>query len=258
MTQKTTRKIIVFDDEKCDGCGLCATACHEGAIEIIEGKARLVKESYCDGLGDCIGECPQGAITFETREAEAYDEEAVKKHLESRTGTKEEPSPGCPGRMAHTLSPRTCPSSGKKTSPNTLTTAPAVSQLRNWPTQLKLVPANAPYLKNADIVMASDCSPFAFANFHQTFLKGDGKVLLNACPKFDDAGFYLEKLTEMIRANKPRSIHVIRMEVPCCGGLARIVEKAIEEAAVNLACRVTTVSINGHILSDETVKHHFR
>lgn len=256
MTEKTTRKIIVIDEDKCDGCGLCATACHEGAIEIIDGKARLVKESYCDGLGDCIGECPRGAISFETREAEAYDEEAVKKHLESRAQEKTEAPSGCPGRMARSLSPGT--DSPPREDRHQEKPPAAVSQLRNWPTQLKLVPVDAPYLKGADIVMASDCSPFAFAGFHETFLRGNGKVLLNACPKLDDAQFYLEKLTEMIRTSEPRSIHVIRMEVPCCGGLVRIVEKAIEEAGVSLTCRVTTVSVNGNILSDESVKHHFR
>lgn len=256
MTQKTTRRIIVIDEDKCDGCGICATACHEGAIEIIGGKARLVKESYCDGLGDCLGECPRGAITFETREAESYDEEAVKAHLGSRGKPVGHAPSGCPGTMARTLSP--CASPAPKETVPEETTAPAVSRLRNWPTQLKLVPVNAPYLKGADIVMASDCSPFAFANFHETFLKGENKVLLNACPKLDDAQLYLDKLTEMILANEPRSIHVIRMEVPCCGGLVRIVDKAIEKAAVSLSCRVTTLSIKGTILSDETVKHHFR
>lgn len=254
MSEKITRKIIVIDEDKCDGCGICATACHEGAIEIMDGKARLVKESYCDGLGDCIGECPQGAITFETREADAYDEEAVRKHMEARASKTDRPASGCPGSMARSLSPCSCPGE----TVTEVKPAPAVSMLRNWPTQLKLVPTDAPYLKGAHIVMASDCSPFAFADFHGTFLTGENKVLLNACPKLDDAQFYLEKLTEMIRNNEPLSIHVIRMEVPCCGGLTRIVEKAIESAGVSIICRITTVSVKGDILSDETVKHHFR
>lgn len=254
MSEKITRKIIVIDEDKCDGCGLCAAACHEGAIELIGGKARLVKESYCDGLGDCIGECPQGAIAFESREAEAYDEEAVKQHMEARAGSTGRPASGCPGSVARSLSPCSC---GGEAVTDGLP-ASAGSMLRNWPTQLKLVPADAPYLRGADIVMASDCSPFAFADFHGTFLARENKALLNACPKLDDAQFYLEKLTQMIRNNEPRSIHVIRMEVPCCGGLTRIVEKAIEAAGVNITCRITTVSVKGEILSDETVRHHFR
>jgi ferredoxin len=231
---KQTRQIIVIDEGKCDGCGLCADACHEGAIAIIDGKAKLVSESYCDGLGDCIGECPRGAITFETREAEAYDEEAVKRHM----ATKDPLPCGCPG-------PATRPSGSRP------------SLLRNWPTQLKLVPLNAPYLEGANLVLASDCSPFAFASFHETFLAGENKVLLNACPKLDDSDFYRLKLTQMIEAARPRSIQVIRMEVPCCGGLTGIVEDAVAVARQDITVRITTLSVEGQILDDESVKHHF-
>ncbi len=252
--KKELRKIIVIDEDKCDGCGLCADACHEGAIAVIDGKARLVSESYCDGLGDCIGECPRGAITFETREAEVYDEEAVKRHMAST-----EPLPcGCPGTATRTLGrPDTAPR------PVAAVTAPQFpagsrpSLLRNWPTQLKLVPLNAPYLQGAHVVLASDCSPFAFAAFHETFLAGEGKILLNACPKLDDSDFYRLKLTQMIEASGLRSIHVIRMEVPCCGGLARIVEDAVASARKEITVRVTTLSVEGDVLSDETVRHHF-
>ncbi len=254
MSEKITRKIIVIDKDKCDGCGLCATACHEGAIEIIEGKARLVKESYCDGLGDCIGECPKGAITFETRQAQAYDEKTVKKHIEAHAAKTDRPASVCPGSTARDLSSCSCPN---ESTTETRDDAPK-SMLRNWPTQLKLVPADAPHLKGADIVMASDCSPFAFADFHGAFLKGENRVLLNACPKLDDAPFYVEKLSGLLRNNEPRSIHVIRMEVPCCGGLTRIVEMAIETAGVNITCRISTVSVKGKILSDETIRHQFR
>ncbi len=255
--KKELRKIIVIDEDKCDGCGICADACHEGAIAVIDGKARLVSESYCDGLGDCIGECPRGAITFETREAEVYDEEAVKRHMSSK-----EPLPcGCPGTATRTLGrPGTAT---RPVAPAAAVTAPQFptgsrpSLLRNWPTQLKLVPLNAPYLQEAHVVLASDCSPFAFAAFHETFLAGEGKVLLNACPKLDDSDFYRLKLTQMIEASGLRSIHVIRMEVPCCGGLARIVEDAVASARKEITVRVTTLSVEGEVLSDETVRHHF-
>ena len=252
--KRELRKIIVIDEEKCDGCGLCATACHEGAIAIIDGKAKLVSESYCDGLGDCIGECPQGAISFETRQAESYDEEAVRRHLEANPP----PLPcGCPGTETRSLG---CPGTTAKAvaaeASQTCETTCRPSQLRNWPTQLKLVPLSAPYLQGAHIVLASDCSPFAFASFHETFL-GEGKVLLNACPKLDDSDFYRIKLTQMIEAAQLRSIHVIRMEVPCCGGLTRLVEEAVAEARQEITVRVTTLSVEGKILSDETVRHHF-
>lgn len=257
---KQTRQIIVIDEGKCDGCGLCADACHEGAIAIIDGKAKLVSESYCDGLGDCIGECPRGAITFETREAEAYDEEAVKRHM----ATKDPLPCGCPGTATRTLGcPGTAARSFASKAPETPATAPQSpsgsrpSLLRNWPTQLKLVPLNAPYLEGANLVLASDCSPFAFASFHETFLAGENKVLLNACPKLDDSDFYRLKLTQMIEAARPRSIQVIRMEVPCCGGLTGIVEDAVAAARQDITVRITTLSVEGQILDDESVKHHF-
>ncbi len=257
--RKEQRKIIVIDEKKCDGCGLCATACHEGAIAVIDGKARLVSESYCDGLGDCIGECPQGAISFETREAESYDEEAVRRRA------SRDPLPcGCPGTATRTLG---CPGTASReleraqaeatgSLPSGSSAAARPSRLRNWPTQLRLVPLNAPYLKGADVVLASDCSPFAFAPFHETFL-GEGKVLLNACPKLDDSEAYRAKLAQMIETAGLASIHVVRMEVPCCGGLARLVEEAVSEARRPLKVRVTTLSVEGEILSDETVRHHF-
>ncbi|MEA3508041.1 MAG: 4Fe-4S binding protein [Synergistota bacterium] len=232
MRDKRMRKIIVIDEEKCDGCGQCAQACHEGAIEIIDGKARLVKESYCDGLGDCIGECPRGAISFEQREAEAYDEKAVKRHLEAISAKKGEVS-GCPGAQSRVMEP------GDST-----VAATAPSRLHNWPTQLILVPVNAPWLRDADMVIASDCSPFAFGGFHERFLKGANKVLLNCCPKLDDAEYYIEKLTEMIDLNEPRSIHVIRMEVPCCGGLVRIVKSALVKSGKDIPVEVTTIPIS--------------
>lgn len=250
MEKRTERRqIIVIDEKKCDGCGLCATACHEGAIAVIDGKARLVSESYCDGLGDCIGECPQGAISFETREAASYDEEAVR-----RRASRDPLACGCPGTASRELERAQAEATGSLPSGSSAAARP--SRLRNWPTQLKLVPLSAPYLKGADVVLASDCSPFALASFHETFL-GEGKVLLNACPKLDDSEAYRIKLAQMIETAGLASIHVVRMEVPCCGGLTRLVEEAVSEARRPIRVRVTTLSVEGEILSDETVRHHF-
>lgn len=258
MSDKIMRKIIKIDEEKCDGCGICADACHEGAIRIIDGKAKLVSESYCDGLGDCIGECPRGAISFEMREAAAYDEEAVKQHMAAKNAA---PLPcGCPGTMARDLR--------KAERPETPKAAPCAcsgggeegerpSELGNWPVQLRLVPENAPYLRGAKIVMAADCTPFAFAGFHERFLAGGDKVCLVGCPKLDDAGAYMEKLARIIALNEPEQIHVIYMEVPCCGGLVRLVEEAVDRAKKNLVLRLTRIGIQGNILEDEQTRYRF-
>lgn len=286
---KNVRRIIEIDESKCDGCGLCADACHEGAIRIVDGKARLVSDSYCDGLGDCIGECPRGAITFVEREAAPYDEEAVKRHLAARTaGGKETESPagptvsggalpcGCPGTAVRDLRSvpdkrvRGCPGTAARSleqkgeplreeqraadgAPRT-----AVSELANWPVQLKLVPVDAPYLQGAHLVMAADCTAFAHPDFHATFLRGPNRVCLVGCPKLDDAAFYQEKIAAIIEANATPSISVIYMEVPCCGGLKRLVENAVEQVGRDLDLRLVRVGIRGEILEDGTTRYRFR
>ncbi len=243
------RRIIRIDGEKCDGCGLCADACHEGAIRIVDGKARLVSDSYCDGLGDCIGECPRGAISFETREAAPYDEEAVKASMaEMSAGRRDDLPCGCPGSAVRDLREgdhkldRACACSG-----------PAKSELINWPVQIRLVPENAPWLKGAELVVAADCTPFAFPDFHREFLAG-GRVCLVGCPKLDDAAAYAEKLGRIISANGIDSIIEVRMEVPCCGGLTRILEKACEDSGRNVSLKIFTIGVRGDIIDRETIR----
>ena len=243
------RRIIRIDGEKCDGCGQCADACHEGAIRIVDGKARLVSDSYCDGLGDCIGECPRGAISFETREAAPYDEEAVKARMAQMSAGRRDDLPcGCPGSAVRDLREgdhkrdRACACSG-----------PAKSELINWPVQIRLVPENAPWLKGAELVVAADCTPFAFPDFHREFLAG-GRVCLVGCPKLDDAAAYAEKLGRIISANGIDSIIEVRMEVPCCGGLTRILEKACEDSGRNVSLKSFTIGVRGDIIDRETIR----
>ena len=201
------RKIIHIDEEKCNGCGLCADACHEGAIEIIDGKARLIRENFCDGFGDCLPGCPAGAITFEEREAPAYDEEAVKAAKKERRE--------------------------------------AVSRLGQWPCQIKLVPTQAPFFDGAKLLIAADCTAYAYANLHEDFMKG--KITVIGCPKLD-AVDYTEKLTAIIRDNDIRSVTVVRMEVPCCGGLQRAAENALRNSGRFIPWQVVTISRDGRIL----------
>lgn len=228
------RKIIRIDEEKCDGCGICAEACHEGAIQIIDGKARLVKESYCDGLGDCIGPCPRDAISIEERTAEEYDEKAVKEHLSSSGGC---PS-SCPGSV-----PLEMPAGRTGTDQAPPQARP--SWLTTWPVQITLVPPSAPFLRNADLLVAADCVPFAFAGFHEEFVKG--RVVLTGCPKLDDADYYRQKLEEVFRLNPIESVIVPYMEVPCCGGLPRIVESAIRASGREVPLKLVRIGINGEI-----------
>jgi NAD-dependent dihydropyrimidine dehydrogenase PreA subunit len=244
------REIIKIDEEKCDGCGLCVPACAEGAIQIIDGKARLVREVYCDGLGACLGECPRGALTIETREAEAFDEEAVQQHLQSKTQEKTSRTIAaasaceftCPGSRSQVFRERVV--NGVNESLTGDTQIP--SQLGQWPVQLHLVPVHAPYFQNADLLIAADCVPFAFADFHGKFLRG--RALVVGCPKLDDVEAYHRKLTEIFRQNDIRMVEVIHMEVPCCFGLVRLVQMALKDSGKAIPLVLTKVGIRGEVL----------
>ena len=236
------RKIIHIDEDKCNGCGLCATACHEGAIDIIDGKAKLVRENFCDGFGDCLPGCPTGAITFEEREAPAYDEAAVqesKKKKELQEKMKHLREGGCPGSRMRMLDQ---PGEAGSNIAEPMRQAP---QLRNWPVQIKLAPINAPYFNKAKLLIAADCTAYAYANFHQEFMRG--KVTLVGCPKLD-AVDYSEKLTEIIRSNEIQEVTIVRMEVPCCGGLEMAAKKALQASGKFIPWQVVTISIDGKIL----------
>ena len=228
------RKIIKIDEEKCNGCGACASACHEGAIEMINGKARLTREDYCDGLGDCLPACPTGAITFEEREAPAYDEKAV---LEAK-GKKANPLPcGCPGTHSKAINRNAC---------NVDTPEINIgSQLSQWPVQIKLVPVNAPYFDGANLLVAADCTAFAYGNFHNDFIRNH--VTLIGCPKLDSVD-YTDKLITIIANNNIKSVTVVRMEVPCCGGIEHAVKNALQTSGKFLPWRVVTISTDGRIL----------
>ncbi len=226
------RKIIKIDREKCNGCGLCVQACHEGAIELEDGKARLAREHYCDGLGDCLPACPTGAIRFEMREAPAYDEAAV----QAAKARKAASAPcGCPGSAARALEVQRPSAVG-----------PVPGQLRQWPVQIKLVPVCAPWFDGADVLIAADCSAYAYGNFHQDFIRG--RVTLIGCPKLDE-GDYAEKLSAIFASNDIRSVTLTRMMVPCCGGMERAVKQAIARSGKDLALEVVTLSAEGEILN---------
>lgn len=229
------RKIIKIDEEKCNGCGLCAKACHEGAIEMTNGKAKLAREDYCDGLGDCLPACPTGAITFEERESPAYDEEAVKKAKAQKASA---PLPcGCPGTNSKAIRRDAC----EINAPH----APLTSQLSQWPVQIKLVPINAPYFDGANLLVAADCTAYAYGNFHNEFIRKHTTLI--GCPKLDE-GDYTEKLTAIIKNNNIKSVTVVRMEVPCCGGIENAVKNALMASGKFIPWRVVTISTDGNIL----------
>lgn len=255
------RKIVQIDESKCNGCGLCIPNCAEGALEVIDGKAKLVKDIYCDGLGACLGHCPMDAIKIIEREADEFDEEAVDERM-NNDKTKEEGNctnnqsgvnkkilaqmhaagGGCPGSRMRVIN--------KKEDKND-NSVKIESKLSQWPVQLKLVSANAPYFDKADLLVTADCVPFAYANYHNDFLKG--RTVVVGCPKLDDNEYYTKKLEEIIRINDLESITVLRMEVPCCGGMSMAAKRARDNSGINIPIKVVTISIEGEILGKEYI-----
>ncbi len=235
------RSLVRIREENCTGCGLCILACAEGALKIVDGKVKLIDEQYCDGLGACIGECPEGAITIEKREAKQFDEKAVEEHLNAKNKV-------LTGHSVHPIH-HSCPSTQvvrleRKTRKETVNTPEKrESMLSQWPVQLTLLPAKAPFFENADLLIAADCVPFAYANFHSDFLKD--RTLVIGCPKLDDAEFYKEKLAEIFKRSDIRSVTVINMEVPCCFGLHRLVKEAVNSSGKNVLLKQETISIKG-------------
>jgi NAD-dependent dihydropyrimidine dehydrogenase PreA subunit len=247
---KIKRKIIRIDDEKCNGCGLCVPSCAEGAIRIIDGKARLVAEKYCDGLGACLGECPENALSVIEAEAETFDADAAGKHVESQRSQKPEPIPagpslpcGCPSTLMQIFPP---PAACRQANEPVSRTGPATA-LGHWPVQIRLVPPTAPFLKDADLLVAADCTPVACGRFHQDFLPG--RAVLMGCPKFDDAQAYAERFADIFRSNDIRSVAVLVMEVPCCQGLPAIVRKGLSLSGKDVPLDVKIITTRGEIRS---------
>ncbi|EGT4211864.1 4Fe-4S ferredoxin [Clostridioides difficile] len=238
------RKIIKIDEGKCNGCGLCVEACHEEAIGMVNGKAKLLKDDYCDGLGDCLPTCPTNAISFEYREAAEYDEAAVKANMEAKKAQKKTLACGCPGSQSKSIN--------REVSNSTSISNDIVeikgSQLNQWPVQIKLVPTNASYLKNASLLIAADCTAYAYGNFHNKFMKN--KVTLIGCPKLDEVD-YAEKLTEILKENDIKNIVVTRMEVPCCGGIVNAVKTALQNSGKMIPWQIVTISVDGKIVDGE-------
>jgi NAD-dependent dihydropyrimidine dehydrogenase PreA subunit len=256
------RKIVQIDQEKCDGCGLCVPSCAEGAIRIIDGKAEIAADNLCDGLGACLGDCPRDAITIIERDADVFDEVAVEKHLASTGAAPHAPHAshaaaappvtaahpataaphggGCPGSRAVSFAP------APAATPSAGTPAPQPSQLAQWPVQLHLVPTTAPYFQDADLLITADCVPLAYADYHRDFLSG--KAVVVGCPKLDDNNAYLIKLTELFRVSRIKSITVLKMEVPCCGGIAMVAKQALLASGKEIPISVVTISIRGEVV----------
>ena len=230
------RNIIRIDESKCSGCGLCVAACHEGAIGMVNGKAKLLRDDYCDGLGNCLPVCPAEAITFEEREAAAFDEDAVKAGMENKP--PETLACGCPGTHAQSISRECCPGAAPEKSK-------AETHLNQWPVQIQLVPPNAPYFSGANVLVAADCTAYAYGNFHGEYMRG--RITLIGCPKLDDAD-YSEKLTAILKMNEIQSITVARMEVPCCAGIENAVKTALQNCGKMIPWQVVTISTDGRIL----------
>lgn len=234
------RKIIQIDEEKCNGCGACATACHEGAIAMNGGKAKLIRDDYCDGLGDCLPTCPTGAITFVEREAAAYDEQAVMQNKQKKTQEQGAALPcGCPGSQSKAIEHSVC-----RTERINEMSAPQ-SRLSQWPVQIKLVPVSAPYFNGARLLIAADCTAYAYANFHEKFIRNH--VTLVGCPKLDGVD-YSEKLMEIIQSNDIKSLTIVRMEVPCCSGLEIAAKTALQNSGKFIPWQVVTISTDGNIV----------
>ncbi len=254
---KAKRKIIKIDEEKCDGCGLCIPSCPEGALQIIDGKAKLVKEQFCDGLGACLGDCPTGALTVEEEEVEQYDEEGVIGHIKEQSPELLEKHLAHLKQHAHELPEHhshqgisSCPSAKmlhwEKREEGAREKARADSELRQWPIQLHLVPPSAPYFQNADLILGADCVPFAYPNFHADFLKG--KAVAIGCPKLDDSEAYIDKLAQIVKIAAIKSIKVVHMEVPCCYGLVHIAQEAIKRSGKDIPLKTVNIGIRGEIL----------
>jgi ferredoxin len=229
------RKIIEIDPDKCNGCGLCAQACREGAIDMADGKAKLLRDDYCDGLGNCLPVCPTGAITFVEREAADYNEEEAKKYMEMKT-QKQSPHGGCPGSNVHSIHRENAAARAEA--------AGEASELRQWPLQIKLVPVNAPYFDGSNLLVAADCAAYARANFHAEYMRG--KITLIGCPKLDGVD-YSEKLTEIIASNHVQSLTIVRMEVPCCGGIEQAAAAALKNSGKFIPWQVVTLGMNGNV-----------
>ncbi len=251
MGNKTVRQIIRIDADKCNGCTLCVTACHEGAITMKDGKATLLRDDYCDGLGDCLPACPTNAISFETREALVYDEEAVLENM--KKAGKVMPT-GCPGTQQMTMQ-SSCPGSKEtkieSSSKESLSSNDVPSELTMWPVQLQLVAPNAQFFNGADVVLAADCCAYAYGNFHADFMKDN--VTLIACPKLDDAD-YFSKLVTILESNAVNSLTIVRMEVPCCGGLSMTALRAFEAVGKDISCKVVILTRDGKIASEEVIR----
>jgi ferredoxin len=232
------RQIIKIDEDKCNGCGICVSACHEGAIGLVNGKAKLLRDDYCDGLGNCLPACPTGAITFEEREALEFNEEEVKNKMELKT--PEKLPCGCPGTQSKTISrdsKSVCNTESERVD----------SQLNQWPVQIKLVPINAPYFENANLLIAADCAAYSYGDFHNKFMKN--KITIIGCPKLDE-GDYSEKLTAILKQNDIKSITVVRMEVPCCGGMVNAVKQALMASGKLIPWQIVTISTDGQIIEE--------